>query len=62
MTNKPGRPSLPPAERRQRINLKLPPEMVEWLRGMGITATIEAMVADRMWEEAEWKKSPSKTQ
>jgi len=44
MTNKPGRPSLPPAERRQRVNIKLPPAMVDWLKKRGVTATLEKLI------------------
>jgi hypothetical protein len=46
--NKPGRPSLPPGERRQRINIKLPPAMVEWLKKRGITETLEKLIETAM--------------
>jgi len=43
-----GRPPLPKEERRVLISIRLPPSMVEWLRGQpgGITATIERLIED----------------
>jgi hypothetical protein len=53
MIKKPGRPSLPPAERRQRVNIKLPPAMVEWLKKRGITETLEKLIENAMKDTPE---------
>ena len=46
--NPPGRPFLPPAERRQRVGVRLPPAMVEWLKKRGVTQTLEKLIETAM--------------